>query len=143
MRTRPQHSTRSKSDRSPALAAALLSALLTTTGTLHFLRPAGFAEIVPRALGAPRLWVALSGAAELGCAAAIAFAPTRRVGAWAAAALFVAVFPANLQMALDSGQGAGLTHNPAVAWGRLPLQIPLIGWAVYVGAAKAKLPLRP
>jgi uncharacterized membrane protein len=46
--------------------------------------------------------------------------------------LFVALFPANVQMALDGGTGGGLLGSPLVAWLRLPLQIPLIVWAVWV-----------
>lgn len=125
MRTRPQ--------RTAAVVAWLLAALLITTGTLHFVAPQGFVAIVPRFLGAPRTWVQTSGVAELGCALAIAARPTRRIGGIAAAVLFVAVFPANVQMALDSGGAhAGLLHTPLVAWGRLPLQIPLIGWGLLV-----------
>jgi uncharacterized membrane protein len=120
-------------NRRPHRAAALLLAgLLTVTGTLHFLAPKGFEEIVPRFLGDPAIWVRVSGVAEWGCAAALAMHRSRRCGGIAAAVLFVAVFPANVQMAVDSGgSGRGLLHNPVVAWGRLPLQLPLIMWALY------------
>lgn len=115
------------------MAAWLLAGLLATTGTLHFLAPSGFESIVPGFLGHPAFWVRSSGVAELACAVAIAVRPSRRVGAIAAALLFVAVFPANVQMALDSGgRDHGLLHDPVVAWGRLPLQIPLVLWAGYV-----------
>jgi uncharacterized membrane protein len=45
-------------------------------------------------------------------------------------ALLAAVFPANVQMALDAGSGRnpGPADKPAVAWGRLPLQVPMV-WA--------------
>jgi uncharacterized membrane protein len=45
-------------------------------------------------------------------------------------ATLVAVFPANLQMALDAGSGRhpGVMDNAALAWGRLPLQAVMI-WA--------------
>ena len=110
-------------------AALGLAGLLTVTGSLHFLTPAPFESIVPPLLGHPALWVALSGVAELGCAVLVALPATRRVGGWACAALFVAVFPANVQMALDSLHGQG---SPWVAWPRLPLQVPLVLWALYV-----------
>jgi uncharacterized membrane protein len=116
-----------------ATAAWLLAILLVGTGTLHFVSPSGFERIVPHFMGAAPFWVFVSGLAELGCAAALTLRPTRRLGALGAVVLFVAVFPANIQMALDSGGSAhDLFHNPVVAWGRLPLQIPLIAWAVYV-----------
>ena len=65
---------------------------------------------------------------ELVCAAGL----LRRTR-WAAAAsvaTLVAVFPANVQMALDAGTGrnAGPSDSRAIAWGRLPLQL-LMVWA--------------
>jgi uncharacterized membrane protein len=123
-----------------AIAAWALSLLLLTTGTWHFLAPAGFESIVPGFLGSPALWVALSGAAELACAAALTVPSTRRFGGWACAALFVIVYPANVTMALQSLRGHG---SVPIAWLRLPLQIPLILLAVYIGrragTAKAKM----
>jgi uncharacterized membrane protein len=70
----------------------------------------------------------LSGLVELGCAVGLL-----RRAAWAApasVAVLGAVFPANLQMALDAGTGRnpGPADTRLVAWGRLPLQIPMV-WA--------------
>jgi uncharacterized membrane protein len=105
-----------------------LAALLATSGTVHFLKPKPFDRIVPRSLpGAPRTWTYLSGAAELGVAAAIAHPRTRRLGGLAAAALFVGVFPANVKMAADWRRGTATQR--AIAFGRLPLQVPLVLWA--------------
>lgn len=116
-----------------AAAAWLLAVLLVGTGTMHFVSPGGFQRIVPHFMGAAPFWVVVSGLAELGCAVALALRPTRRLGALAAVVLFIAVFPANIQMALDSSwSGHDLFHNPVVAWGRLPLQVLLIAWALYI-----------
>jgi uncharacterized membrane protein len=105
-----------------------LAALLTTSGTLHFLVPGPFDSIVPRALpGKARTWTYLSGAAELAVAAAILHPRTRRLGGLAAAALFVGVFPANVKMAADWRQAH--PAKQAIAFGRLPLQVPLVLWA--------------
>ncbi len=79
----------------------------------------------------------MSGAAELACAAAVANRRTRRVGATLAAVLFVVVFPANLQMAVDS-RGAS-TLDQFLAWGRLPLQLPLVWWALRVRRGAARI----
>ena len=111
--------------------AVALTALLTTTGVLHLLRPAPFDAIVPRALpGAARFWTLASGVAELAVAAAVAVPRTRRSGATAAAGLFAAVFPANVQTALDWLDRSAAAR--AVAWCRLPLQVPLVLWALRV-----------
>jgi uncharacterized membrane protein len=105
-----------------------LTALLATSGTLHFLQPKPFDSIVPRSLpGSPRTWTYLSGAAELAVAAAIAHPRSRRLGGLAAAALFAGVFPANVKMAADWRHASPARR--AIAYGRLPLQIPLILWA--------------
>ncbi|MCA1691145.1 MAG: hypothetical protein LC733_02690 [Actinobacteria bacterium] len=110
----------------------------------HFLFPRAYQRIVPRFIGDPSVWVKVSGVAELGCAALVALPRTRRVGAVAAAVLFVAVFPANVKMALDGGI-AGEPFpwgSPVVAWLRLPLQIPLVVWAARVaGGRKDRLEL--
>lgn len=111
--------------------ARRLAALLASASIAHFVIPRYFDRIVPRALpGSARTYTVVSGIAELGCAAAIALPRTRRFGAGAAAVLFVLVFPANIQMALDAGSAS--TADRALAYGRLPLQLPLVLWALVV-----------
>ena len=112
-----------------ALAALALAALLTTTGILHFVTPHGFESIVPGFLGSAAFWVAASGVAELTCAALLVPRRTRVVAGWACVVLFVVVYPANITMAVQSLHGDG---SVLVAWVRLPLQIPLVLWALYV-----------
>jgi uncharacterized membrane protein len=115
------------SDRS----AKNLARFLAGAGVSHFVVPKFYDEIVPRALpGPPRMWTQLSGVAELGVAAAITYRPTRKVGAMLAAGLFVAVFPGNLQMAWDYRNRT--PREQAAAYGRLPLQLPLVVWALRV-----------
>ncbi len=117
----------------------LLSGLLGGASVLHFVTPDSYAAIVPRALGDPRAWVFGSGVVELVCAVAVALPASRRRGALVSAALFVAVFPANLQMALDADASKpGLANNPFLAYGRLPLQVPLVLWALAVARAAAR-----
>ena len=118
-----------------ATSATVLAALLAGAGTLHVVKPRSFDSLIPGWLGSPRPWVIASGVAELLCAAALAAPPARTRGAIASAALFVAVFPGNVTMALNSHPGAlDLAHNQVVAWGRLPLQVPLVLWALAVAA---------
>jgi uncharacterized membrane protein len=111
--------------------ALALAALLTTTGIAHFAKPRLFDAIVPRSLpGSPRAWTYLSGVAELATAAALVVPRTRRVGGLAAAALFVGVLPANVKMARD-WRDRPLPYR-AAAYGRLPLQVPLVWWGLRV-----------
>lgn len=108
----------------------LLAGLLAGAGVAHFAAPGPYTRIIPKALPQPELLVAASGAAELACAALVAHPRTRRFGGWASAALFIAVFPANVQMALDSGRGS--TAYQVATWARLPLQLPLVWWAATI-----------
>ena len=115
--------------RQPPGPAHALAGVLVGMGLLHFVAPELFDAIVPRSLPGPRRrWTYLSGVAELGVGVAVALPGTRRFGGLAAAALFVAVFPANVRMALDS-RGGSLAYRAAV-WARLPLQVPLVRWAL-------------
>ena len=113
-------------------AALRLAALLAGTGTLHFVAPKPFDAIVPRALpGRARHYTYASGASELAVATALAVPRARRVGGLAAAALFVAVFPANVQMAADWLRRSDLPVAAKVgAVARLPLQVPLVTQAL-------------
>lgn len=117
--------------RRPALR---LAALLFGTGVLHFVRPAPFDGIVPRSLpGEARTYTYVSGAAELAVAGALVVPRTRRLGGTLAAALFVAVFPANVQMAVSWLRSDRISPAAkAGALARLPLQIPLITEALKV-----------
>lgn len=117
----------------PRLRAAspyLLAGVLAVAGTMHFVAPRAFASIVPPQLPAPRLLVYASGVAEILCGVGVAMPRTRRVAGWTTAALFVVVFPANVQMALDA-DGRSAAYRWAV-YARLPLQVPLLLWAVQV-----------
>jgi uncharacterized membrane protein len=113
-------------DRAPiALAAVFLG-----SGIVHLVRPQVFASIMPRAIPEEHHTnlIYVSGVAELVCAAGLA-----RRTRWASAAsiaTLAAVFPANVQMALDAGTGrsTGPSDSRAVAWGRLPLQL-VMAWA--------------
>lgn len=97
-----------------------LAALLLVTGVLHFVFPDPYVRIIPRVL--PEEWarplVYASGLAELVGGALL----LRKRGGWFVVALLVAIFPANVQMAVD---------DPNVfTIGRLPLQAPMI-WAAW------------
>ena len=114
------------------LALAGLVALVGGSGVLHFVVPGPYRRIVPAPLASWRAeLVGMSGAAEIACGALLSVPSTRRFGASATAALFVALFPANVQMAIDSRVGSdGLSTGAVLAWLRLPLQAPLVWWAL-------------
>jgi uncharacterized membrane protein len=112
-------------------AAYRIAALLLGVGTTHFLAPKQFDAIIPAELpGSPRLYTYVSGVAELTIGALLLPRRTRRLAALAAAALFVAVFPGNLNMVRLWWDKPWPMRIAALA--RLPLQIPMITAALKV-----------
>ena len=112
------------------LAPRALGLAFAASGVVHLLRPQAFAAIMPRAIPEQhhRNLIHLSGLAELACAVGL-FRRTRWASP-ASLAVLAGVFPANVQMALDAGSGRnpGPADSPALAWGRLPLQVAM-AWA--------------
>jgi uncharacterized membrane protein len=108
------------------LSRAALAAFFTFTGVMHFLRPRFFEAIVPSAIESQkREVVAISGAAEVAGAVLVLHPASRRLGRWWLLALLLAVFPANIHMAVSPEQIRGLDMRkfPRWAlWARLPLQ---------------------
>ena len=109
--------------------------MLIGTGLTHFIFPKPFDTIVPPFLpGDPRFWTYLSGLAELVIAALLfvsldkkfAGKPIRLWGVYAAFALFVAVFPANIYMAMEWSSRE--FPAPLFAFSRLPIQLGLFYW---------------
>jgi len=106
----------------------LLSGLMVGVGILHFASPAFFVELMPRAipvgLHVPLVW--LSGVFEILGGLGLFPERTRRLSAFGLMALYVAVFPANVRMALDPAH----FHVPAwAAYARLPFQLLFLAWA--------------
>ena len=113
-------------------AAVGLAGLLAGAGATHFAVPAVYDAMIPEPLpGAARTWTYGSGAAEIVIAAAVLAPRTRRHGALAAAVLFAGVLPANVKMAIDARKSDSKAYRAGTIL-RLPLQMPLIGWALRV-----------
>ena len=103
-------------------------------GVLHLALPAPFAAVIPAYLPHHRLLVLVSGVAEVAGGVGLQVPMLRKAAAWGLAALFVAVFPANVDMALHPPHGI-----PAwLLWLRLPFQVPLIAWALWAGGVTTR-----
>ena len=114
-----------------------LAGLLGVAGVAHFVTPGPFEGIIPPHLGSPAAWVAVSGIAEISCAAGL-LAPSwtvRRRAALLTAALLVAVYPGNLYMAWSAFTDDGSAAYRAGTLARLPLQVPLVLGALSVARA--------
>ena len=107
---------------------------------MHFVRPRFFEAIVPPAIEPQKKEaVAISGVAEIAGAALVLHPASRRLGRWWLLALLLAVFPANIHMAVNPEQIRGLDMRkfPRWAlWARLPLQPLAMLWVWHVTRAK-------
>ncbi|RDH77596.1 hypothetical protein DVS77_14515 [Mycolicibacterium moriokaense] len=108
-----------------------LAAMLFGVGTLHFLTPKPFDTIIPEELpGSPRFYTYASGVAELSTGALLLSPRTRKLGALAAIAVFLGVYPANINMVRLWWSKPWPMRLAAIA--RLPLQFPMITQAVKI-----------
>ncbi len=112
----------------PGRGTRALAAIFLLIGVTHFIRPGLFEAIVPRWVPRPRLAVYLSGVVELACGAGL-LAETGWAGPLGAA-LLLAVWPANFQMALDASREHRPAWYQAGCYARLPLQLPMIATAL-------------
>jgi uncharacterized membrane protein len=109
--------------------AKIVAAAFAVSGTVHLVRPDIWEPLMPSWVPSHEEVVLGSGVAELVCAAGLLFPPTRKVAGYASAALLSIVYVGNVKMAVDASK----TNKPAfkaAAYGRLPLQFPLI-WGAW------------
>lgn len=109
----------------------VLTIFMVGAGINHFRSPAPYLGMMPAALPQPLLLIQLSGVAEILGGLGLILPQTRRLTAWCLIALFIAIFPANLNMALNH---LALGDQPVptwALWARLPLQVVLIVWAYW------------
>jgi uncharacterized membrane protein len=111
-------------------------------GTAHFLRPDYYLPMMPPYLPWHSELVFLSGAAEVMCGLGVLFPPTRKLAAWGTIALLIAVFPANLHVAVNNVPVFGAKEGAgALGYVRLPFQLVLIAWAWWYTRDEARAPL--
>lgn len=105
----------------------LMAVFYVLAGVNHFLNPAVYLKIMPPYLPWPRFLVEVSGVFEIALGVLLLVPRCTRWAAWGLIALLIAVFPANLHMAVHPEL---YPEIPAAAlWARLPLQAVLIAWA--------------
>ena len=107
----------------------ILGLLFAAAGINHFLMPETYVAIMPPYLPWPLTLVCLSGAAEALLGILLLIPKFQSRAAWGLIALLIAVFPANLHMALKPDEFPDIP--PVALWIRLPLQAVLIAWAYW------------
>ena len=117
-----------------AIVRWVFGALFVGAGVLHFIGSAFFISIVPPYLPYPAALVYVSGVAEIALGGLLWLRPTSRLAAWGLIALLIAVFPANLHMALHAERYPEI--SPVALLIRLPLQGVLIGVAYWLTRAR-------
>lgn len=107
----------------------LLTVLMVLAGANHFVSPDPYVAMMPAALPAHLALVYVSGVAEIAGGLGLILPRTRRAAAWGLVLLLLAVFPANVNMAVNHLPLGDRALPTWALWGRLPLQAVLIAWA--------------
>ena len=110
-----------------------LGSFFLFAGAMHFIRPREYRAIMPDYLPAHRELVQASGVAEIAGGMGVLSERTRRAAGWWLIATLIAVFPANVHMALNADRFARIP--PAALWARLPFQAVFIAWVWRVAIA--------
>ncbi|MBD2612727.1 DoxX family protein [Nostoc punctiforme FACHB-252] len=107
----------------------ILAIAIIVVGVTHFLIPAPYVKIMPPQLPYPLALVYLSGFYEILGGIGLLVPPVSQAAAWGLIALFIAVFPANINMAVNHIKLEYIPDSPWVHVVRLPFQAVLIAWA--------------
>jgi uncharacterized membrane protein len=113
------------------VAVAVAAVFYVVAGLLHFIKPAPYLRIMPSYIPSHAAMVQISGAFEILGGLGLFVPATRRAAAWGLVALLIAVFPANLYMAMHPAEAGAAGIAPVLRWGRLPLQAVLAWWLLW------------
>lgn len=113
--------------------ALLIAIAFIAAGTNHFLNPEFYLQMMPPVLPAHELLVAVSGIAEIVLGILLLIPKTQIAAAWSLIILLIAVYPANIYMAMEAGKSIDI--SPMLAYIRLPFQFLFI-YLVYLFTKK-------
>ena len=116
------------------LTLGLLAIAFVAVGITHFTSPDFFVAIVPPYLPAPLALVYISGFFEILGGAGLLIPRLRRIAGWGLIALMIAVYPANIHMAMNPDQFPDL--SPTALYIRLPIQFVMIAIVWWVALSK-------
>jgi uncharacterized membrane protein len=113
---------------------ALAGPFFILAGVMHFVIPRAYRRIVPPYIPAPAAMVYASGVAEIAGGVGLIAPRHRRLAGWWLVATLLAVFPANIHMALHPEEYSKVPGGRATLLARLPLQAGFVAWVL--GAAR-------
>jgi uncharacterized membrane protein len=116
---------------SQRIAVMVAAVFYIAAGSLHFIKPEPYLRIMPPYIPWHAAIVRVSGACEILGGLGLLVPATRRAAAWGLVVLLVAVFPANLYMAMHPIEAGAAGVAPVLRWGRLPIQAVLIWWLLW------------
>lgn len=125
---------------SQRFSLVVLAIFFVVAGANHFLNPKPYLAMMPAFLPWPAQLVGISGWAEIAGGLGILLPRTRRLAGWGLIALLVAIYPANINVAINGWEGVSISRW--LLWARLPLQFILIWW-VYRTCLPPTSPRRP
>ena len=112
----------------------LFGPFFVLAGTMHFVKPDWYRSIMPPYVPAHAELVALSGVAEIAGGLGVLHPRTRRFASWWSIATLIAVFPANVHMAVNAERyEKRVPGGRGALWARLPVQALFVLWARAAG----------
>ena len=111
------------------LSRYLLAAFFIVAGANHFRDPAMYLSMMPPWLPAQEAVNFISGATEIAGGIGLLISRTRNAAALGLILLLIAIFPANIHIALNGWPGMDIPGW--VLWVRLPFQLLFIGWVLF------------
>jgi uncharacterized membrane protein len=122
-------------ERARLILRRLAAFLFVFAGTSHFLKLEFYEQIVPPGFPSPKILVIVSGICEIAGGVGLLIPALRGLAGWGLVALLVAVFPANIYMALHPER---FDFAPWLLWARLPLQLVIGAWVWFVARQSPK-----
>lgn len=107
----------------------IFGAAIILAGINHFINPAFYLKMMPPVLPVPLFLIYLSGFFQIALGVLLLIPRFTRYAAWGIIALLIAVYPANIYMAMNAGLFP--EYNPTLVYLRLPLQFVMIAWAFW------------
>lgn len=117
----------------------LLAVFFVAAGANHFWLTEFYTHMMPPWLPRPTMLVYISGVAEILGGLGTLIPAARRAAGWGLIALLVAVFPANIHMALEHLSPPGMNLPVWLLWARLPFQVVLLAGVYWTSAGQLRI----